>query len=211
MTTNPYVEGRREWADRYCDLAKGKRNWQIATAACLAVIGAQSGMIVWQASQSSVQPFIVQVDDLRQVVQVVPAERAGPVDPRIVHALLADFVRNTRSVISDPVAMKSTLGRAYAYAGPPVQEVLNAHYRDRDPFTRAREETVAVQVSSVLPLSEHSYQVQWSETARALDGRPVGESRWQAILTVAHEAPKSLNPDNPLGLYVTGLSWTEML
>ncbi len=210
MSSNPYVEGRKEWSDRYSDLARGKRNWQIATAACLAVIAAQSGLIVWQASQSSVQPFIVQVDDLRQIVQVVPAEAAGPVDPRIVHALLGEFIRNTRSLISDPVAQKAVAARAYAYAAAPVIEMLDAYYADHDPRTLGREKTIAVQVSSVLPLSENTFQAQWAETARALDGRLIGETRHQAILTVRTEAPKAINPDNPLGLYITALNWTEI-
>ena len=30
METNPYLEARREWDERYADLVLGKRNWQMA-------------------------------------------------------------------------------------------------------------------------------------------------------------------------------------
>lgn len=28
MESNPYLEARREWDERYADLVLGKRNWQ---------------------------------------------------------------------------------------------------------------------------------------------------------------------------------------
>jgi hypothetical protein len=31
MESNPYLEARREWDERYADLVLGKRNWQIAS------------------------------------------------------------------------------------------------------------------------------------------------------------------------------------
>ena len=35
MNSNPYVEARREWDERYADLVLGKRNWQIAAGGSL--------------------------------------------------------------------------------------------------------------------------------------------------------------------------------
>ena len=35
MSSNPYVEARREWDERYADLVLGKRNWQIAAGGLL--------------------------------------------------------------------------------------------------------------------------------------------------------------------------------
>ncbi len=31
MAANPYVQGWREWDDRYADVVQGSRNWQIVT------------------------------------------------------------------------------------------------------------------------------------------------------------------------------------
>src|SRR5215469_13115562 len=36
MATNPYVEARGQWDERYADLLLGKRNWQIAASGLLA-------------------------------------------------------------------------------------------------------------------------------------------------------------------------------
>jgi len=37
MSTNPYVQGWREWDERYADLVIGKRNWQIAAAGMMVI------------------------------------------------------------------------------------------------------------------------------------------------------------------------------
>ncbi len=35
MDSNPYLEARREWDERYADLVLGKRNWQIVAGQSL--------------------------------------------------------------------------------------------------------------------------------------------------------------------------------
>ena len=35
MAANPYVQGWREWDERYADLVVGKRNWQLAAGGLL--------------------------------------------------------------------------------------------------------------------------------------------------------------------------------
>jgi type IV secretory pathway TrbF-like protein len=209
--TNPYIEGRKEWSDRYGDHIKAKRNWQIATFICLGVISLESSLLAWQSSQSSVQPYIVQMDDLRRVIQVVPAEKAGGInDPRILRSVIGDFIRNTRTIIADPPAMKRLLNQAYAYSAPAVRQTLNDHYRENDPFQAARNHTIAVDISTILALSEKTWQVQWAETRRAPDGRQLDRTNWQAVASLTIEPPRqSIDEKNPLGIYVTALSWTE--
>lgn len=209
--TNPYIEGRKEWSDRYGDHIKAKRNWQLATFICLGVIGLESSLIAWQASQSSVQPYIVQLDELRQVVQVVPAEQAqGIRDPRILRSVIGDYIRNIRTIIADPPAMKRLLNQAYAYSAPNVRQILNDHYRENDPFAEARNHTIAVDISTILQLSEKTWQIQWTETRRAPDGRHLDKTHWQAVASLSVDPPRnSIDDKNPLGIYVTALSWTK--
>jgi hypothetical protein len=37
MSASPYVQGWREWDERYADLVIGKRNWQLAAGGLLVV------------------------------------------------------------------------------------------------------------------------------------------------------------------------------
>ena len=49
MSANPYVQGWREWDERYADLVIGKRNWQIAAGGLLLatiILGCRYGVAV---------------------------------------------------------------------------------------------------------------------------------------------------------------------
>ena len=47
MAANPYVQGWREWDERYADLVIGKRNWQIVAGGLLVlslILGSINGV-----------------------------------------------------------------------------------------------------------------------------------------------------------------------
>jgi type IV secretory pathway TrbF-like protein len=52
MGANPYVQGWREWVERYADLVLGKRNWQIVDGCSLVVSLVLAVGIVWLALRS---------------------------------------------------------------------------------------------------------------------------------------------------------------
>jgi type IV secretion system protein TrbF len=43
---NPYVEARREWNDRYLDLVRARRWWQVAAVSELALVFTLGGGLV---------------------------------------------------------------------------------------------------------------------------------------------------------------------
>ena len=103
--------------------------------------------------------------------------------------------------------------RAYARRGGPLpRRVYHSDNFTHNPFTIAEKKTVAVQVDSILQLSPRSYQVRWTEEQRDLNGVAVGTpSHWEAVLQTEVAPPISNDAivSNPLGFYVTQISWTE--
>ena len=94
------------------------------------------------------------------------------------------FIHDLRSVTGDPLAQKELVDRAYEHTRGLATAFLHQHFRDENPLRRAEGERVSVQVQSILPISETSWQVQWRETVHPMHGRPAEASSWQAILTV---------------------------
>ena len=207
------ARGRREWADRYAGLSRGKRNWQLAAIGLLAVDGILSVGFIHLASQSRVSPFVVEVDRLGQAVAFGPAEQLRKTDERLIRYQLNLFIRDVRSVFSDSEVQKTVINRAYGHAKDGALGFLNDYFKRSNPFLREAEGTVAVQVQSVLRLSASSWQVQWRETQIAATGRVVSETAWQAILGVELTPPETTDVllVNPLGLYVTEINWTQTL
>jgi hypothetical protein len=103
-SSNPFVEARREWDERYADLVLGKRNRQIAAGGLLAATLILASGIVWQATRSRYIPYIVEVDKLGYALtipQPLTASGTSDAEARIVRYEIATFIRNARSV-SDP-------------------------------------------------------------------------------------------------------------
>ena len=90
---------------------------------------------------------------------------------------------------------------------------MNAHFLDENPFEVAEQSRVHVKVHSILPISDESWQVQWSETAFPVGVRQGERTSWQAILTLELDPPETTATllTNPLGLYVTEITWTQAL
>jgi type IV secretory pathway TrbF-like protein len=212
--SNPYVEARREWSDRYLDLARERRLWQIVAGAELGVLLIVAGGLVWLSLQHKIVPYVVEVDSLGAALAIKPVANTGhPADERIVRYQLAAFVRGARQVMTDRIAMKKGLEQVYAYARGAARTILDDHYRANNPFEIAKTYVVVPTVTSLLRVSPTSWQVRWTEEHRGLDGLLLGKSQWEGIVTTEIAPPTSEDAIliNPLGLYVTDLRWTKQL
>src|SRR3989442_15849395 len=82
--SNPYVEARREWNDRYLDLARARRWWQLAAVAELALVGVLASGLVALSLQHKTGPAVVEGHALGAATAVKPAAAPGrPTDERI--------------------------------------------------------------------------------------------------------------------------------
>jgi type IV secretory pathway TrbF-like protein len=211
--SNPYLDGRREWNERYGSYIAQKRVWQVTAIVSIAVNGVLTGGLVYQSSQSRVQPFIVEVDKLGQAVAVAPAEQITTYDERVVRAQLGNLVSFSRSVTPDHVVQKKWLAKVYAMLSPQAMEQMNEYYRAHDPFQASKTQKVTVEVISALPISKDTWQLQWDETRRSLDGHLDGRTRWQAIFEITFVRPTSPKAimENPTGMIIKSFSWTQQL
>jgi type IV secretory pathway TrbF-like protein len=219
MAANPYVEARREWDERYADLVLGKRNWQLAAAGSLAVALILAAGMVWLATRSRYIPYVVEVDKLGYALtipQPLTATAVPDVMARMERYEIAAFIRNARSVSSDPQVEQQQLNALLAHARGAADRFLDAYYHadgfTHNPFKLAEKQTVTVQIDSILRISEQSYQVRWTESTRDLNGVNLGvPNHWEAQLQTQRIPPDSNDTivSNPLGLFVTQISWTQ--
>lgn len=112
----------------------------------------------------------------------------------------------------DPVVVRQNWLDAYDYTTDRGAAVLNEYARANDPFARIGRETVTVQINSVVRASDASFQVRWTER-RYVNGAAAGVERWTAVVSIVLQTPRTEERlrRNPLGIYVTGLSWSREL
>jgi type IV secretion system protein VirB5 len=219
LVASPYVEARREWDERYADLVLGKRNWQITAGGLLAASLILATGIVWLSTRSRYIPYVVEVDKLGYALTVpepLTLSSAPEVAMRMQRYELAAFIRDARSVSSDPQLEHQMLNSLLAHARGAADKFLDTFYHSdsfaHNPFKIAESQTVTVQIDSILQLSPASYQVRWSEQRHDLNGVPLGvASHWEAMLQTEIVSPNSDESivSNPLGFYVTQISWTQ--
>src|ERR1035437_6576961 len=212
---NPYLAARREWDERYGDLITRAKNWRMMAALCsLVALVATAGMVSLSV-RSHVVPFVVLVDNLGRPVASGVADQTSLNDDRLKRSNIFNWVENLRTVTTDGVSQRKAIDRVYAQiaSGSEAQTFVSEYYRGDPPFKRAQTETVSVEVKSVLPTSDRTYEVEWAETTRDLYGTVKATDRWKGYLSIVLNPPKDERQAriDPIGVYITNASWAKVL
>jgi type IV secretion system protein VirB5 len=227
------ANARREFVNAFGDLARGKRNWQIA-AFFFAAIALAEGLTAFRLANSAHPiPYLISVDRLGGVTALTAAEQLHEVDARLISSQLADFIRSVRTVLPAvaSTAQADLLRRGYALAAPAAAGFLNTYFSDpaHDPRMLGSHISRDVRVTSALKVPEsqsgahaksqqqrQTWRLQWVET-----DRPVGlldltdstaVSAWEGYVTLEVVQPRTVESiqDNPLGLRITSIAWTRV-
>lgn len=219
---NPYLSARRTWNEHVGSVVSSRQTWQVVGILSLLIALAGVGGVIHIGSQSKFIPYVVQVDKMGQTIAAGPVTAADKADARIVHATVADFIASARMVTPDVALQRKAVFKVYSVLSPndpataKMNEWLNGN-ADASPFKRAAKEMVNIEITSVIPQSPDTWQVDWTETTRdrqgALKGQPVP---MRALVTVYTAEPTSQTTDeqlrnNPMGIYVRDYSWSRLL
>jgi type IV secretory pathway TrbF-like protein len=212
---NPYVAARREWDERYGEIITRARNGRfIAILSAMATLVAVVGIVVLSA-RSKVVPFVVAIDSLGRTLAAGPAEVTTTKDEKLKKAVLFAWIEELRLVTTDPFAQRKAIDHVYAHLamGSEAQAFVTAFYRGEPPQKRGQTQTVSIDVKSVLPNSNRTYEIEWIETTHDLNGGILSTDHWKGSFTIALNPPteERLMRVNPLGIYVTDAAWTKVL
>ncbi|MBN9408194.1 conjugal transfer protein TrbF [Variovorax sp.] len=208
----PYQSAAQAWDERIGASRVQAANWRLMAFGCLFLALLMAAGLVWRAGQSLVQPYVVEVDQAGQVRAVGEAATPyKPSDAQTAHHI-ARFITLVRSISIDPIVVRQNWLDAYEVTTDRGAAVLNDYARTHDPFARIGQESVAVQVNSVVRATDSSFQVRWTER-RYVNGAAAGLERWTAVVSIVLQPPRTEEKlrRNPLGLYVNGLSWSREL
>jgi type IV secretory pathway TrbF-like protein len=213
---SPYHAAR--WArDRHIEELENKIRYLrglafILVAVCaIAVHGA-----VTLARQSKIVPYIVEVDRLGQPLAYGRVEDMPAPDERLMRGEIARFVDAMRTVHTDHVAQNKLIDRGYAFTRSAARTYVDAYFSAprNNPHVLAREMIRLVSIRSVRRVagSVNTWEVQWEEYEVPVRGGQATVRPWQGTLRTAVVPPEDERElfVNPLGVYVTDLSWTPL-
>lgn len=221
-STNPYLNARRSWNEHVGGVVASRQSWQVLGILSLLIALAAVGGIVHIGSQSKFIPYVVEVDKLGQAVGVRAADTVQPADPRVIRASVASFVSDARLVTPDVALQRAAVLRVYAMLAPndPATAKMNEWLNGTEsssPFKRAENEMVSIEIQSVLPQTDSTWQVDWVETVRDRQGVVKGQPFEMRALVGVYVLPptsdtteEQLN-QNPLRIFIRNFSWSKQV
>lgn len=215
---NPFLAGNAEWNDRLLQGSKNGHAWKAAFFMVTGILGIAVAGLSVMGNQSRIEPHLAVVDRLNYDVQVVGPVSAVTLNDKMMQGVIrrevTDLVIGLRGVIGDRVAQKKIMESVYSHvaANSAAAKVVTEWYAEHNPLKSADSSSVAVELDNPLPLSDKSFQLEWSEVERALNGEVLGCSRWKGIVSYAINPPtKAAEFDkNPIGWYATRLEWSKI-
>ena len=195
----------------YERLMADKKTWQACAFILLGLVLIFGLGLFDLARRSQVELHLVEVDRFGQIAYAGPLKNESR-NPRYIQAALATFIRQLRVVFRDQRAVFEERKNAYIHLTKGVRNYLDRYFAEpeNDPRILGRNIWRNVQVESVLPLGSDSWQVHWTEIDYHHNGAVKERTRWVAVIETTFKPIKSplLLRRNPLGLYVTALSWS---
>lgn len=215
---NPYLTARRSWNDHSARLKTEKLLWQLVAMVCLILTMASVGGLIYIGSQSKFVPYLIEVDKLGKTLAYASAQPSKMPNKTIIRAQLAEFVAQARMITPDTGLQRKAIFRVYSMLNQKDAAFteMNDFYQKRDVFKRAADETVSINISSALPQTDKSWEVEWVETVRDRDGALKSRSNWRGILTIYYAPINEKTSEeqlmkNPTGLFVSHFSWSRQM
>ncbi|GAA4664454.1 VirB8/TrbF family protein [Bartonella pachyuromydis] len=213
--SNPYIIARKEWMERYGDYIKSANNWRLATFGMIIITAMSVGAFIWKSNEETVIPYIVQTNSVGEVTHLSKANVATKPNATHIRAALRNWLIGARTVYVDMRAEEDLINQTYSMTLPqsPAYAMLVEYHKQNDPYSRAAMETVEIQVNAIVPVSDDTWQIEWTEKKRARSGAIIDTKLWQATATVILAIPKTEKQImlNPIGLYVKQFAWTPRL
>jgi type IV secretion system protein VirB5 len=202
LEDNPWIASRRKHVDIYQGLASSVAQWRLAAFMTLILLFFSVLANISLAKSAKVLPYVIQVDQHGYAIPVKELAPSG-VDQRFVSAQIGTFIINSRTRVSDFTAQLMFAQNSYKSVsdGSNAAKALNDNYVSEPP-TRAKY-PVSVQVLSVIPITNDTYEASWVE--RVIANREEHEFGYIGTFSVVLSPPSTFDQlvENPLGVYIT--------
>lgn len=212
----PYKRAQQEWDSRMGCAFAHARNWRLATFCTIIFVALPSiiGMF-YLGMQPKAVPHIVDImEDGSAVYRGAIGrewEKFRPSNRSIIFHLHR-FVEDTRTLSSDPAVIKRNWLDAYEILTPIAANTLNAYANENNPFEKAKETRLNIEIVSTAPISDDSWQIDWKESSWGSKGNFIDATYWRGIFKIKIIKPESESDleKNPIGLFIDEFNWSKI-
>lgn len=212
---NAFLRGRAAWNDMYGSVVdRNRKYFAVSVLLSLALIAAVIG-IAYIGSQSKIQPFMVQVGQNGEIVDVSEADKAPDITEKIIKYFLQRFIINMHSISGDNIVEKRMLAFVYSSVNTAgnanAMNVLKNYIQLNNPFVLNNQFTNQVNIETIYPVSKNTYHISWEEIKRTIDGKLVTKNYYTGQFTYKIAPSTGENfTYNPFGIYITNMAWSQV-
>ena len=212
IPATPYTRARAQWDDRLGTLVTNAKHWRLGFFGVLFACLSLTGGLIYAMTRSLVEPIVIAVDKTTGVTNVVGKASTQTYTPQQAEIayFLGHLIRLLRTVPLDPVVVRTQWSEAYRFLRQSAAMKLNDWARLPDsPLSKVGQETVTLQLQSVLPIGTDAYELRWVQSAYSREGVLIQSATWTATFTLEFERPTTEEDIavNPLGIYVRDFEW----
>ena len=200
-----YDSAGHAWSRRVEAAREQAKHWRIVALGSISLSVMLGLALANSVSRAAVAPYIVNVDRLNQA-RGANSPGGAPSDAQTAY-LLARFVKNVRSLSTDPVIVRSNWMDALNYVTAHGAQVLSDYARDSKPFINVGLRSITVEVTNVVRASSRSFEIHWNEKTYQ-KGMVIKSERYTGLVQTIFKSSEIADPlKNPLGLFVDTFRW----
>jgi type IV secretion system protein TrbF len=209
-TISPYEKAMEVWDEHLRAAQIQITRWRWAALGSMTTAFFLVLAFIMRTSQSDVMPYVVSVERLGTVNGVGYVRQSYQPSDALISYFIAQFIEDVRSLSVDPVVVHAKWRQAYHYVTDRGATMLNYYASKADQFSKIGIKATVVETLFVVRVTPNSFKVRWKETSYEKQ-EPLLTEQFTGAITVVFkdsEVPEKLR-ENPLGLYIHGLSWSR--
>ena len=212
---NPCDYGRWVWDRMNGNALRQNKNLRIMCMGLLAALAVSTVGNVYQATQSTVEPYIIEVDSTTGAIRKagVISEMKYTPEKLEIEYFLGKFIQDTRSLPVDGEVYRQSWYEAYGYMTKDAAAAMSAEMEKQNKADDFGKKRIKVTINSILPVNAggESYQANWTEEVTDLITGEKKNVPMTGIFTVTiiQNKDKQSLMENPLGIYVKDFSWSQ--
>ncbi|MGI9286867.1 MAG: conjugal transfer protein TrbF [Pseudomonadales bacterium] len=210
-----YRCAQQEWDSRMGSTLQQARNWRLFAFICLGLaIMLAVGNVYLGTLPKKVTEYVT-IDGAGNATYIGEAgndwESFSPTEAQVAKNIRR-FVDDTRSLSSDPMIIRKNWVDAYTLVAGEATQILSQYAQNNDPFQRAKESRINVEIETALAVSNDTWQVDWFEETWSKSGTLTDTTAWRGTFTVERLEPDSEKAikTNPISVYITRFSWQKV-
>lgn len=213
--TNPYLNAKAEWLERYGDYIAQKRNWQIVAILSLVITLVCVVFLGYIGSLNKLIPYVIEVDKLGNTAKIGIVQNIDLKNTNVIKYSLNTFIYDWRTVWGNANTQRKFIFDAYNYIEPNSKAFyfLNESYKNNNPFELSSKQNVRIKIKSILPQNISTWQVEWEEITTNLIEEKISDVSYRGFFQIKQIPPTTEEEilKNPLGIFITDINYAQIL